>query len=674
MPMYFQKTENALKRAKEFIEVDKKESGLECLNDVIHSKKHRQTWTTTHELIMKLFVELCVDLQRSAFAKDGLYQYRNICREVSLHSFEVVVKHFLKLASDRADAAREESEQAVLHEVEDLDLIMTPENLLLSTVSGEGVKERSDRVLLAPWVKFLWESYRNMLELLKNNNTIERVYADVAKDAFKFCLKYQRRTEFRKLCEILKNHLSQAQKYQSQSHSLRFDNPETIQYLVDVRFEQLECSISIDLWQEAFKAIEEIHNLLELSGKAPKPGLLDNYYSRQAKVYWMANNRLFHAAALHKLFVLWKEQKKCVSQEELQRIASRVLLATLCVPIEPTPSDVDRFLEVDQNNRDKARRLAALLRMTSLPTRASLLRDVGRHSILQHTPPELQLLYTSLEVEFNPLQLCRKVSPVLDGLAEDETLSQYVESTREVLLVRLIKEVSQVYETVKLDWLANLVPFTTSTHLETVVIETAHSNGIQVHIDHQTNCLRFGSDMSFSYKSETPEGPYVQPMPSEALCCQLQMFSAALQQAVQIITIKESEREQAETMRELSQSYLDHARVEHRNVLARKQLIEARKEYIESQSRAKEHKENEERRQKEEQERKTELERLEREAEERAESKKKKEFAERKRIEREQRIESLKKTPIGIRALETVTQEVDNSAPCILLPVFPVLL
>ena len=33
----------------------------------------------------------------------------------------------------------------------------------------------------------------------------------------------------------------------------------------------------------------------------------------------------------------------------------------------------------------------------------------------------------------------------------------------------------------------------------------------------------------------------MQPMPSEALCCQLQMFSAALQQAVQIITTKESE-------------------------------------------------------------------------------------------------------------------------------------
>ena len=43
---------------------------------------------------------------------------------------------------------------------------------------------------------------------------------------------------------------------------------------------------------------------------------------------------------------------------------------------------------------------------------------------------------------------------------------------------------------------------------------------------------------------------------------------------------------------------------------------------------------------------------------ERAESKKQKELAERARIEVEQRIESLKKTPVGVRALETITQEV----------------
>ena len=71
-------------------------------------------------------------------------------------------------------------------------------------MSGEGAKERSDRVLLTPWVKFLWESYRNMLELLKNNSTVQSVYASVAKDAFKFCLNFQRRTEFRKLCDTVR--------------------------------------------------------------------------------------------------------------------------------------------------------------------------------------------------------------------------------------------------------------------------------------------------------------------------------------------------------------------------------------------------------------------------------------------------------------------------------------
>ena len=52
---------------------------------------------------------------------------------------------------------------------------------MLSTVSGEDTQDRTDRVLLTPWVKFLWESFRQILELLKNNYLMERIYADVAK-------------------------------------------------------------------------------------------------------------------------------------------------------------------------------------------------------------------------------------------------------------------------------------------------------------------------------------------------------------------------------------------------------------------------------------------------------------------------------------------------------------
>ena len=110
----------------EFIEVNKKESALEVLNDVIRSRKHR-TWTMTHQLIMEQFTSLCVDLQKSSFAKDGLYQYRNICKEVAPNSFEHVVKKFLAMAEEKANKAREESDQVALLKVEDLDYVQTPE-------------------------------------------------------------------------------------------------------------------------------------------------------------------------------------------------------------------------------------------------------------------------------------------------------------------------------------------------------------------------------------------------------------------------------------------------------------------------------------------------------------------------------------------------------------------
>ena len=53
-----------------------------------------------------------------------------------------------------------------------------------------------DRKILMPWVKFLWESYCQCLELLRTNVRVERLYHDIAQQAFRFCLKYQVRIYF----------------------------------------------------------------------------------------------------------------------------------------------------------------------------------------------------------------------------------------------------------------------------------------------------------------------------------------------------------------------------------------------------------------------------------------------------------------------------------------------
>ena len=67
----------------EFIDVGKKQPALDALYDVIKSKKHR-TWQKIHEPIMEKYLELCVELRKSHTAKEGLYQYKNICQQVGL--------------------------------------------------------------------------------------------------------------------------------------------------------------------------------------------------------------------------------------------------------------------------------------------------------------------------------------------------------------------------------------------------------------------------------------------------------------------------------------------------------------------------------------------------------------------------------------------------------------
>ncbi len=152
---------------------------------------------------MKSYLTLCVELKESHMAKDGLHQYKTICQNVNVKSLEDVITGFLTMAEEKAEKAKQDANDANIVDVDDLENLNSPESLLLKAVSGESSQDRADRDLLAPWLKFVWESYKQSLELLKNNNKIEQLYQQVAKAAFSFCVKYQRKTEFRKLCETV---------------------------------------------------------------------------------------------------------------------------------------------------------------------------------------------------------------------------------------------------------------------------------------------------------------------------------------------------------------------------------------------------------------------------------------------------------------------------------------
>ena len=166
-------------------------------------------------------------------------------------------------------------------------------------------------------------------------------------------------------------------------------------------------------------------------------------------------------------------------------------------------------------------RLAVLLSLPQPPTRQSLLKDAARFGVVSAATEPLQDLHKWLEVEFHPLLLCKRVEATLKLIEEDDEksqLQQYLPALREITLVniifillqirlyfynifilsrydyshyvffqiffkvRLLKQVSQVYQSICFKRLLDLAPFATSFELERVIVDCVRHNDMQVRL------------------------------------------------------------------------------------------------------------------------------------------------------------------------------------------------
>ncbi|CAH8531206.1 unnamed protein product [Heterobilharzia americana] len=179
-PSQFHKPETALTKARELIKCDKKANALEILYDVMRVRRAKQ-WQKVLEELMMLFVELCVELRKNIHFRKAIYQYKNMSIMENTVSLEQVIRYYLSQIKSRTEEAQQESKSAIM-DIEDLDILETPESLMLNAVSMEGTQDRSARTILMPWLKFLWDSYRLVLDLLRSNSKLESLYHEVAHD------------------------------------------------------------------------------------------------------------------------------------------------------------------------------------------------------------------------------------------------------------------------------------------------------------------------------------------------------------------------------------------------------------------------------------------------------------------------------------------------------------
>lgn len=531
-----------------------------------------------------------------------------------LTRFQLVFRKFIELAEEKVTEAQTKADevQAGLDQtsaaanIEDLEASETPESILLSTVSGEQSRDRTDRAIVTPWLKFLWETYRTVLDIFKNNARLEVMYQTTAHQAFQFCLKYSRKTEFRRLCELLRNHLQNAAKFSQQMHAINLSEPDTLQRHLDTRFQQLNVAVELELWQEAFRSVEDIHTLLSLSKRPAKNIMMANYFEKLTRIFLVSENYLFHAAAWSRYYNLLrtsaaavasgqgvKKENPSVTESDMTKAASFVVLSALAIPVISTSRSRGALVDADEARKNKNVRLTNLLGMTQAPTRALLFKDALAKGLLKRCRPEIRELYNILEVDFHPLSICKKISPILTQIGADPELEKYVLPLQQVILTRLFQQLSQVYESVELDFVLNLAQFPDPFQINSSTIEKFIMNGckkgdLAIRIDHASGILTFDSDVFSSAKAlhpgsatgSTEDASSVQRLqstPAEIVRSQLSRLAKALYITCQYVDPSFNE----ERVR-AKQAALERAKAgaeqEHLDTLGRREIIERKKQ------------------------------------------------------------------------------------------------
>ncbi|VDN96501.1 unnamed protein product [Rodentolepis nana] len=568
-PVYYLKPETVYHKARDLIDVGKKSSAFDSLYDMLSNRRAR-SWQKSLEEPMFLFVELCVELRRNLKFKRMIHHYRNISIQESPQSLDDVLKRYFSLIHERTKEARNQSED-IVPDVEDLDVPETPESLMLNALSTDKSQSRTSHSILMPWLKFLWEGYRICLDLVRNNAKFEHVYHRIAREAFQFCVDYRRNTEFRKLGDMIRMHTSRIQNAPNAPNGINLNNSDTQILHFETRLRQLDCAMQLEMYNEAFKIVEDICTINMLAKKIDRPSLMVEYYTKTADLFLRSHYNLFHAAALFKRYNIYRDHKKGISDEELSSLGSSALCAALAVPLPHARSHFSTF--AGEYNQTKQKALAALL------GKASLINDLTTSRVQSIVSPELVTLYEALEVDFQPLKLSQKIQPALQRISEKEDLGVYLESLHEVVVSKTLLQVSQVYRTLHFDELVRLCPFYDPLTLERCVVELIYNLELPMRFDHRRNAIIFDVyiDLGISQRDYSI-GSFSGQTGTDQVSRQLTIFAQSLYQVAELFNLNESSTQVRDKM---VKHYLQTAKEEHDNMLERIRHIEDRKEQLE---------------------------------------------------------------------------------------------
>lgn len=397
----------------------------------------------------------------------------------------------------------------------------TPEEILLMSTSESERQFKASPIVES--MKFAWQSFKLMLELVKLNYRMMDIHKALCEEAFEFMISNNRIREAKKVFDILAAQVKSIQRaeqntqdYESIPNKIDLARYDLVQKMLELRFEILSRGIKAKFFAECYKMYDDIGYLirrLEQNAKEmkqmPNIGKFEQkYYIYLSELVWMAGFPLHHAIALYREYNILDMKKKAVHAEEKQVMISRLVMAILATPpqagsqLSPTQlqknfryilggetvlSDFD--VEAHYN-----RRITELFMVSAMPSRDVIIKDIHRRNLMLFASPEIAKLFNFLEGEMHtPATFVKEASGLLAEIIKKmPELKKYEKSVLKTMITRIVEKIARYYKRIRLDKLKQFLPEgITDGDCEKMIVDCSRAGTISATIDNSNKVLVF---------------------------------------------------------------------------------------------------------------------------------------------------------------------------------------
>ena len=256
-----------LSKVNDLLKNKDEEGALVIINDFLSNNK-KKVWSQSMEDLIIKFVELAINQNKLKYLKEALNFYRGLSQMTNIDSFVSVLTETKKIVEDKFLQALKKYKGIKL-DINDLDEEENENDPFSENATG--LKEKEDLVISQ---KFIWETYKILLDITKTNSKLFTLYSQILKAAFDFCKENKRTAEFKRLSDSVRNYLQtliKSQKKQNFLNKVQLSNPEILKTLIQMRLKQINTATYLEQWLEAFKTAEDIVYLIDKYEKIPAP-------------------------------------------------------------------------------------------------------------------------------------------------------------------------------------------------------------------------------------------------------------------------------------------------------------------------------------------------------------------------------------------------------------------